>query len=108
MWFLMSLLQIPFTARMTNDRGLNLAGVRRGLMRVVRKRHIDKKLLRERCALRKDRGEASEEQATNQNWTSLMEDILRNIRFVDLVVMAQDHSDWCSMVARVNKNMAHP
>ena len=99
---------------MTNERVLELAGVRRTLMRVVRTRQLRflGHLLRRNC-LEKDvllgriEGRRGRGRPRIKYSTSLIEDIPRDMRFVDLVELAQDREEWRSMVAHVDQDMAH-
>ena len=105
---------VPWTARRKNERVFALAGVRRELVSILRTRQLrflghllrrngfEKEALLGRKEGRRGRGRPRIKYSA-----SLMEDILGNMRFVDLVEMAQDRKEWRSMVAHVNTGMAH-
>ena len=114
MWFLRRMLRVPWTARMSNERVLERAGVERQLLRVVRTRQLrflghvlrgndlEREVLLGRIEGRRGRG-----RPRMRYTTSLLEDVPGNRRFVDLVEMARDRREWRSMVAHVDQDMAH-
>ena len=114
MWFLRRMLRVPWTARMSNERVLERAGVGRQLLGVVRTRQLrflghvlrgnelEKEVLLGRIEGRRGRG-----RPRMRYTTSLLEDVPGNRRFVDLVEMARDRREWRSMVAHVDQDMAH-
>ena len=113
MWFLRRMLRIPWTARMTNERVMELAGVRRELMAEVRKRQLKVlgHILRH-DALEKDvflgkiEGRRARGRQRMTFGSSLIEDIPGEMTVAGLVRLAQDRERWCSMVAHVNQDMA--
>ena len=113
MWFLRRMLRIPWTARMTNERVMELAGVRRELVAEVRKRQLKflGHVLRHDC-LEKDvflgkiegtRGRGGQRITFG---SSLIRDIPGEMTVAGLVRLAQDRGRWRSMVAHVNQDMA--
>ena len=114
MWFLRRMLRVPWTARMTNERVLELAGVGRELLRVVRTRQLRflghllrRNGLEKEALLGRIEGTRARGRPRIKYSASLMEDIPGDLRFVDLVEMAQDRREWRSMVAHVDQDMAH-
>ena len=113
MWFLRRMLRIPWTARMTNERVLELAGVRRELMAEVRKRQLKVlgHMLRHDCLekdvfLGKIEGRRDRGRQRITFGTSLIRDIPGEMTVAGLVRLAQDRGRWRSMVAHVNQDMA--
>lgn len=85
-WFLRRMLQIPWSARMTNERVLELNGVRRELMRevrtqqlrfldyILRRNRLEKDVLFVRTEGRRARGRSRMKYSTG-----LLEDIPRDV-----------------------------
>ena len=108
------MLRAPWTARRTNERVLELTGVKRKLLRVVSTRQLQfLGHLQRRNGLQKEalfgriEGRRTRRRPRIKYSASLMEDIPGNMRFVDLVEMAQDRREWRSMFAHVDQDMAH-
>ena len=114
MWFLRRTLRLPWTARITNERVLEMAGVKRELLNVVRRRQLKflGHLLRHDCLekdvfLGKIEGRRARGRQRITFGASLVEDVPGNATVAGLVRMAQDRERWRSMVAHDNQNTAH-
>ena len=113
MWILRRMMRIPWTARVTNERVMEMAGVGRELMGAVRGRQLSflGHLLRHDC-LEKDailgriEGSRARGRPRIKYSTSLLEDIPEELTMAGLVRMAQDRSRWRIMVANVNQDTA--
>ena len=113
MWILRRMMRIPWTARVTNKRVMEMAGVRRELMGVVRKRQLKLlgRLLRHDC-LEKDvflwkiEGRTARGRQRIKFATSLVEDIPGEMTVARFVRMAQDRNRRRFMVAHVNQDTA--
>ena len=113
MWFLRRMQRIPWTARVTNVRVMEMAGVRRELLGTVRKRQLKflGHLLRHDCLektvfLGMIEGRRARGRQRLKFGASLIEDIPGEVTVAGLVRLAQDRERWRSMVAHVNQDMA--
>ena len=114
MWFLRRMLRIPWTARMTKEMVIELAGVGRDLMAEVRKRQLKvfgHKLrhdgLEKDVFLGKIEGRRARGRQRITFGSSLIQDIPGEMTAAELVRLAQDRGRWRSMVAHVKQDMAH-
>ena len=113
MWILRRMMRIPWTARVTNERVMEMAGVGRELMGAVRSRQLKflGHLLRHDCLekdvfLGKIEGSRARGRPRIKFATSLMEDIPGELTVAGLVRLAQDRNRWRFMVAHVNQDTA--
>ena len=113
MWILRRMMRIPWTARLTNERVMEMAGVGRELMGAVRGRQLKflGHLLRHDCLekdvfLGKIEGSRARGRPRIKFATSLIEDIPGELTVAGLVRLAQDRNRWRFMVAHVNQDTA--
>lgn len=113
MWCLRKMMRIPWTARMTNGRVMEVAGVKRELLGSIRARQLEflGHLLRhdgleKHVLLGKIDGRRARGRQRIKYVDSLLEDIPDNLRIGGLLQLAQDRERWRSMVAHVRKDMA--
>ena len=107
------MLRIPWTARLTNERVLEIAGVRRELLGTVRGRQLKflGHLLRHDCLEKEEflgriEGRRARGRQRLKFGSSLIEDIPGEMTVAGLVRLAQDRERWRSVVAHVNQDMA--
>ena len=113
MWFLRRMQRIPWTAKVTNERVLEMAGTQREVMATIRVRQLkflghilrheslEKDVLLGRIEGRRSRG-----RPTIKYMDSLINDVAGVDNVMELVRIAQDRVRWRSMVAHVNQDMA--
>ena len=107
------MMRIPWSVRLTNERVMEMAWVRRGLMGVVRSRQLKfmRHLLRLNCLekdvfLGKIEGSRARGRPRIKFATSLIEDIPGDLTVAGLVRLAQERNRWRIMVAHVNQDTA--
>ena len=110
MWFLMRMLRIPWTARVTNERVLEMAGVQRETVRkrqlsflghLIRENSLEGQVLCGRVEGRRARGRQRIKYLDSE-----MRDLEGVSGVAELVVLARDRERWRSMVANVNLDTA--
>ena len=113
MWILRRMMRIPWTARLTDERVMEMTGVGRELMGAVRSRQLKflGHLLRHDCLekdvfLGKIEGRRARGRQRMTFGSSHIEDIPGEMTVAGLVRLAQDRGRWRSMVAHVNQDMA--
>ena len=113
MWFLRRMLRVPWTARLTNERVMEMAGVRRALLGAVRARQLKflGHILRHECLekevlLGKIEGRRARGRQRIKFASSLLEDIPGQTTMAGLVRTAHDRERWRSMVANVSFDTA--
>lgn len=108
MWFLRRMLRIPWTARVTNEEVMRRAGVERRLLKTIRKKQLNfighimrADGLERNCLLGRVEGTRSRGRQRIKYMDALLEQLGDGRRVVDLVRLADDRTDWRSMVADV-------
>ena len=113
MWILRRMIRIPWTARVTKERVMEMTVVGKDLKGVVMSRQLKflGHLLRHDCLgkdvlLGKMEGGRARGRQRIEFATSLMEDVQGEVTVVGLVQLAHDRNRWRFMVVQVNEDAA--
>ena len=112
MWFYRRMMRIPWTARMTNQEVLQRMGVTRELMTVIRKRQLGflghmlrRSGMEKNCLLGMVEGRRARGRQ-RMKWMDKIKELAGCERMNEILRLAEDRSDWRSIVAGINMDTA--